>query len=95
MKMLIPCAAALLLSACASKPTTAPQPTVVTKEVLVPVNKSCVPPKLGGPPDYVDSKAALRKAAGPEDRFQLVIAGREQRIARLGELEPVVTACRK
>lgn len=87
--------AVLALAGCGGIPKKLPEPIVITKEVKVPVAVSCVPPKLGGPPAYVDTKEALRKAAGPEDRYQLVIAGREQRIARLGEVEPVITGCRK
>lgn len=86
-----------LPSACAACSTTkaAPsEPIVRVVEVKVPVQRSCVPEALGGPPQYVDSDAALRAAAGPEDRYQLVYAGRKQRIARAGEVEPVIAGCR-
>ena len=85
-------AACLMLGGCAT--TAPPEPVIVVKEVLVPVAIDCVPKTLGPPPKYADTKEALRAAAGPEDRYQLVAAGREQRIARLGEVEPVITACR-
>lgn len=79
-------------AACAS--TSPPEPVIKIVEVKVPVPISCVPKGLGPPPQYVDSDAALRAAAGPEDRYQLVYAGRKQRIARQGETEPVIARCR-
>ncbi len=91
MRLLIICAA-LALAGCAT--TTPPEPVIITKEVLVPVAMDCVPKTLGPPPKYADSKEALLAAPGPEDRYQLLAAGREQRIARLGEVEPVITNCR-
>ncbi len=81
-------------AACTSTKTTPPEPVVKIVEVKVPVLRSCVPKTLGAAPSYVDSDAALRAAAGPEDRYQLVYAGRKQRIARAGEVEPVIAGCR-
>jgi len=84
-------AAAILLAGCASTP---PEPVIVTKEVKVPVAVACVPTKTPEPPAYVDTDAALKSAAGPEDRFQLLAAGRIQRNQRLAVLEPVLRSCR-
>lgn len=81
-------------AACASTKTAPPEPVVKIVEVKVPVARSCVPKTLGAPPRYVDTDAALRGAAGPEDRYQLLYAGRKQRVARAGEVEPVITGCR-
>lgn len=84
--------AALLLAGCGTAPK--PEPVVVTKEVQVPVPVSCVPKRLGDEPAYVDTDEALRDTAGPEDMLQLLYAGRKQRLARAGEVEPVITSCR-
>lgn len=83
--------AAFLLAGCASTP---PEPVIVTKEVKVAVPVSCVPAKTPEPPAYVDTDAALKSAAGPEDRFQLLAAGRIQRIQRQAVTEPIIRACR-
>lgn len=56
--------------------------------------KSCVPRTLGAPPRYPDSDAALRKAPGAADRYQLMAAGRMMRQKRLEELERTVAGCR-
>lgn len=88
-------ASCLVLAACAAKGKATPEPIVVVKEVKVPIAVPCVPPGLPGEPEYVDTDKALRAAAGPEDRYQILAAGREQRKARAGEVEPVITLCRK
>lgn len=82
---------AIMLAGCS---TVRPEPVVDTVTVGVPVARSCVPPALGEAPAYIDTDAALKAAGGPEDRYQMVIAGRVQRNARLGEVEPVVKGCR-
>lgn len=92
-RTLLAASAALLLTACGTTPP--PEPIVRTVEVRVPVFTSCVPRNLGPAPTYVDSDEALRQAAGPDERYRLVIAGREQRKARSGEVEPVIDLCRK
>lgn len=91
-RVLLVASAALMLTACG---TARPEPVVRTVEVRVPVYTSCVPKNLGPAPTYVDSDEALRQAAGPDERYRLVIAGREQRKARSGEVEPVIDLCRK
>lgn len=84
--------AALLLAGCAT--TAPPEPVVRTVTVEVPVAVQCVPPKTPEPPAYVDTDAALKAAAGPEDRFQLMAAGRIQRIQRQAVTEPILKSCR-
>lgn len=85
-------AACLSLAACAT--TTPPEPAVKIVEVRVPVPISCVPKDLGPEPTYVDTNEALKSAAGPEDRYQLLAAGRVQRKQRSAETEPILTRCR-
>lgn len=82
------------VSACASTGA-APEPRIVTVEVAVPVASPCVPASLGAPPEYPDTDDALRAAPDGATRYQLVIAGRGLREARLNEVEPVVAACPK
>lgn len=95
MRLLALVAAGVLLAGCAGAPKRPPEPIIITKEVKVPVAVSCVPDKLGAEPAYVDSDDALRAAASAEDRFQLLYAGRKQRVARAAEVEPVIKTCRK
>jgi len=66
-----------------------------TVRVYVPKPVRCVPDGLGPPPVYPDTDAALRKAGGAADRYQLLAAGRILREERLRQLEDVVTRCRK
>jgi hypothetical protein len=82
-------AAALLLASCAH---TATEPVIVTQTLKVPVPTPCVPATLGPAPTYPDTDDALR-AADSERFWQLVLAGRDVRIARLSELETTVTGC--
>lgn len=86
-------AASAVLAACATDAP--PEPVVRIVEVKVPVAIACVPPTLGDPTPYVDTDEALKSAAGPEDRFQLLAAGRIQRNARLSKVEPVIKGCRQ
>lgn len=83
--------AALGLSGCTTTDT--PEPRIVVQPVDRPVPVSCVPGNLAAPPDYPDTDEALTKAT-PEGRYQLVIAGRDLRRSRLGEVEPVIEKCR-
>lgn len=62
---------------------------------FIPTPVACVPDTLKGAPAYPDSDDALRAAPSPERRYQLILAGRELRIARLGEVEPVIATCRQ
>ena len=72
-----------------------PEPRVVTKIVSVPTPVECVPKTFPTPPNYPDTDEALRAAADAAERFQLVVAGRLLRNARLGEVEPAIEACRE
>lgn len=82
------------LTACATTGTV-PEPRIVTVEVAVPVASPCVPRKLGPPPEYPDTREALRLAPDAASRLQLFAAGWTLRVARLNELEPVVAGCPK
>lgn len=84
---------AVVMAACATQAP--PEPIVRTVEVKVPVPVACVPDGLGEPTAFVDTDAALKSAAGPEDRFQLLAAGRVQRNQRLAQVEPVIKGCRQ
>ena len=80
----------IILTGCA----TAPEPRIVIKEVSKPVPVSCVPETVEPAPVYPDSNEALMTAT-PDRRYQLVVAGRELRQARLNEIEPVIAGCRQ
>jgi hypothetical protein len=85
-------AGAALITGCG---TTAPrEPIVRTIEVLVPVTVPCVPDTLAAAPTYSDTDEALRAAEDAAARFVLLVTGRDERTARLGELEAAVSACR-
>jgi hypothetical protein len=84
----------LAMAAAACK-TVTPEPVVRTVTVNVPVPQACVPKGMKGPPVYVDSDDALRKAKDAAERYQLLYGGRIQRVARLGEVEPVIASCPK
>lgn len=87
----------LVLAGCATtKNMPPPEPILVVKEVVIPgPSVPCVPRSIGDAPSYVDTKEALVNAPEGAVRYQLLIAGRNQRIARLSELEPVVRGCPK
>lgn len=82
------------LTACNTTNRVEPAPRIVVQEVVKQVAVSCVPDSMPEEPTYVDSNAALRSAAGPEDRYQLVIAGREQRDSYLAKVRPVLRGCK-
>ena len=84
---------ALLLGACAT--TSSREPVIVIQEVVKPVPAPCVPRELEPPPAYADNDDALKKAVDAAERYLLIVAGREQRVRRLHEIEPVVAACPK
>lgn len=87
----------LLLAACGSKQVvSAPEPIVVTKEVHVPVSTPCVPSNYDPQhPDYKDSDSALKSAEDAAVRYQLLWAGRAQRIAREKENDVAIAGCLK
>jgi hypothetical protein len=83
----------LLLGACATNQRT-PEPIITTVEVPVPVAQPCVPESLQrDPPVYTDNDAAMRAVTDIAVRYQMLWAGRAERMARLNLLEPVVAAC--
>lgn len=81
----------LLLGGCAHHLPA--EPVIVTKTVAKPVAVSCVPKSLPDAPAYPDTDDALR-AASPERFQQLVLAGRDLRTKRLGQVEPVIKTCK-
>lgn len=93
MKHLIALAAALALTACASKAQ--PPPEVRYIEKAVPVATPCVSDKTAAAPSYPDTDVALKGASGPAERYGLISAGRLLRNQRLAEIEPVISACRR
>jgi len=94
MKTLFLIPALILVAACGKEVKSASaEPVIVPVEVAVAVDAPCVPETLGPAPKYVDTKETLRAAPDAAVRLQLLYAGRAQREARLGELEPVVDGC--
>ena len=93
MKMIFSSLLLLTLGACAGRQSVAPTPIVVPQPVAVAVDSPCVPDTLGGQPIYVDTDDALKKADDAAERYQLLWAGRGQRISRLNEIEPIIAAC--
>lgn len=83
----------LLASACAT--STLPEPVVNDVEVFIPVPVSCVPESVPPADPYADTNEALLDAEGVDERFRLLIVGREQRKARLAIVEPVLEGCRE
>lgn len=83
----------LLLGACATAKV--PEPIVTTVVVKEPVSVPCIPSNYNfARPDYVDSNDALLSAVDAAVRFQLLWAGRAQRIAREAENDVVITGCK-
>lgn len=79
---------ALVLAGCA---TVVPEPKVVTKEVLVPVSRACVPSSLPPAPAYADDGMVTND---PVERTLRRGGANQQRKARLAILEPIIAACR-
>ena len=82
-----------VIEAAAPAPPPPPPPKVVIRRV--PVRVSCIARDFPRAPQYPDTDAALRAAAGAADRYQLMAAGRMMRERRLAELERAVEACRR
>ena len=95
MKIPVVLALMLILSGCATTSHGPVEPIVIQHEVDVPVTIACVPKTLAPAPEYPDTDQALKAAADAAVRYQLVTAGRALRMARLGELEPIVVGCAK
>lgn len=83
---------ALVLVSCGSNEK--PEPEIRIQRVEVPVAVACVPESLPGPPTYPDTDEALRAAPDAAVRVGLIVAGRELRIQREAEVEPVIAGCR-
>lgn len=88
MKRLI-IALALLVSACGTV-----TPPVRTVEVKIPVPVTCVPKDLPPPPAYPATKLSDLAAMTPDQRYVTAVAWLKLALQRLGETEPVITACR-
>lgn len=86
--------AALLLVSCASKPAPRPEPVVQIVEVAVPIPVACTP-DIGPEPTYIDTDAALIAAADLFERVKLLLAGRDQRIARDEVKTAALEGCRR
>ena len=84
-----------LLPGCSTTQT--PEPRIVTQEVVVPGPPApCVPANVSTDTQvYPDTDAALLAAPDAAARYLLMASGRLLRIARLGEIEPVIHACPK
>ncbi|MDB5445688.1 MAG: hypothetical protein JWQ97_1005 [Phenylobacterium sp.] len=81
----------LFLAACAT--SQGPEPKVVVQRVEVPVAVRCsVDP--GPDPTFADTADALRQAADLFERVKLLLAGRDQRDARLSELRAANAGCK-
>jgi len=70
------------------------EPRVVTRDVLVPVHSPCA---IAEPaePERIDTNEALRNAPGLFERVQILLAGREQRIASENEARTWGRECAK
>jgi hypothetical protein len=85
--------AVFALVGCSSQPKA--EPIVDTVEVFVPVPVSCIPDETPAAPDtYSDTDEALLSAEGVDERYRLLIIGREERTLRLQEIEPLISTCR-
>lgn len=91
MKWLIPL---VFLTGCATSKV--PEPVIVVKEVKVPISEPCIPATFDrNSPEYVDSDTALKSAFDAAYRYQLLWAGRAQRIAREKEMSAALSGCEK
>lgn len=92
MRHLRTCAIFALLAACAQTPPPEPQIRTVTVNVPVPVPCPALQ-RLGPPPAYPDTDAALRAAPDFGARVALLLAGRVLRIAREAATTAAMRAC--
>ena len=80
---------AISLTACA----TTGEPKVITKSVLVPIARACVPSDLPPKPAaYADD--SLTGGTPPDERYKAVAIANQERKARLARTEPIIAACR-
>ena len=80
----------LILTGCATTQTPEPVVQIVYVDKLVPVPCS---PDIGPEPLYADTPGALRSVPTVFGRVQLILAAREARVARLGELHAALDVC--
>jgi hypothetical protein len=93
MRLAVLIALAAGLAACGHTPRL--EPVIDTVEVQIPIPVPCVSDATPDrPAGYADTDAALLAAPDMAARYRLLIAGRDQRDARLAEIEPVVEGCR-
>ena len=89
---------AILFSAlvgCAYDTAPPPEPIIQVREVQVPVPQPCdALDRIGPPPAYPDTDAALGAAADIFVQVQLLLAGRALRADRLATIEGTLAACR-
>lgn len=83
--------AATLVAACE---TTEPVVRIETREVLVPVARTCVPEALPVEPQYAVTREMIANAPSADVRNILLARFALERVARLAEVEPVIAACR-
>lgn len=95
MRMILALSLVLTLAACAgSMDRPPPEPTIVTKEVLVEVSKPCATVEALGPePAYPDTDEALATAPNLFEKVKLLVTGRILRITRLRAFNSAVRAC--
>lgn len=87
-------ALSLALSGCATTAQAPPEPVIRTVEVRVPVPVPCpAATRLGPPPAYPDTDEAIGAATGLRRKVQLLLAGRELRMARSEATEAALRAC--
>lgn len=86
------CGFAVFVGGCSTLPASTPD--VQIKEVQVPVPVPCVDKSFPAPPAYSDNDKALREAGGADARYQLLVQGRQERIARERKVEQVINTCK-
>lgn len=90
-RILIALALAATLAACETTPR--PEPRVEIREVRIPVAVPCA--KDPGPAAaFSDTTEALRAAGDIFAKVKLLLAGRDQRDARLAELGAAIEGCK-
>ncbi len=90
-RILIALTMAGTLAACGTTPR--PEPRVEIREVKVPVAIPCA--KDPGPaPAFSDTTEALRAAGDIFEKVKLLLAGRDQRDARLTEVTAAIEGCK-